>query len=253
MSEELRTCVTCNQTMPLEPNFRRRANEYVNKDGTPRVYYQRSCKKCVYARQQAYRTGKTPPAFHRMRRINARGDVWCPTCKSYLPSTRFRPHHTRASRLQPYCMDCTRKRDRARYNRAMLDDARWKAECERRTAAKRIARAKEIAERREFVFKAIDTLRRKGLAYADIGDLAGISPQSFINWRKYPDRRISPAAAQRIGTVLTAAIDLPLGTGYLPRTRRADPAVLAMLRQRCSPQVATIKPMRSRWRNREAA
>lgn len=245
-SEELRTCAVCGQTLPLAGNFRPR-QDYVTRDGTVRVYYQRSCRRCANARQREYHTKARAPKYRRMVRFNARGDAWCPGCRHYLPVTRFRPHPSRPGALWAYCVDCTRIKDRERYAKTYLDDARWEAECARHTAAKRARRAKEIAERREFVVKALDTLRRKGLAYVDIAELAGVHHQSFIVWRNLPERKISPAAAARIGTVLGAALDLPLGE-YLPRGRRADPAVMAVLRQRCLPAVATLKPMRSRWR-----
>lgn len=247
-----RTCATCGQTLPLDGQFRRRAADYTTRSGETKVYYARSCIRCQNAAQRAYQRKERPPKYHRMPRFNARGDAWCPHCQHYLPVTRFKPHPSRPGALWAYCRECTRIKDRRRYATAYLDDAKWAVECARHTAAKRARRAKEIAERREFVFKALDTLRHKGLAYTDIAELAGISLVTFSAWRRDPRRKLSPAAAARIGAVLTAALDLPRQPTIV-RNRRLDPALRAVLEERLAPVRPTFIPMRSRWREREAA
>lgn len=252
-TEELRTCRRCGDIKPLETGFYRTGGTYIAPDGTARIYYKRICKRCQQKQQRAYRAGVEPPKFRRMKRFNARGDAWCPHCQAYLPVTRFRPHPTRPGTLWSYCRDCTMARDRDRYNRKFIDTAVWRKELDRRTSSKRNQRQREQKQRREFVLNALSQLRRKGLADVDIAELTGISTKTFWAWRTDPARKITPQAEARLAAVLLAALPLPVRAHPLLRGQRAEPELRAVLRDRCAAEVEATAPMRSRWRNREAA
>ena len=184
-----------------------------------------------------------PSRRRQASRINARGDVLCTNCRSWLPAHRFRTK-TYPSRpvplFWPYCRDCTRE----------LDRLRWCGERRERANQRRLVRQRqqqryEQADRRRFVAQAIGLLRRRGLTKAEIVRLTSTSWTALFAW-EWQSRTPTPNAAERFVIVLRETAHWPLTAEPVVRRRLPHPQ-LAALMARVEPQLGAV-PLRSRWR-----
>ncbi len=176
-------------------------------------------------------------------RVNTRGDVWCFSCRQYLPSLRFRRHPSRPA-WWSYCRDCTRAIDRQR-TRCIPGTPEWRAATEGRVRRKRRQRARERRGRVFFVRDAILLLRRRGFTKTEVAKLAGVSLGSLLKWEggeTVPD----PNVAERFVVVLRETGHLPAGPTPEARRRLPHPELPTLL-ARCGPLVAAF-PVRSRWK-----
>lgn len=234
--EGAKACRVCGRTLPLRlfP-----VSPATARDGTP--YRRRTCQPC--AEQAKGGATKRPP------RTNARGDVWCCNCETYLPPTRFRRHPSRPHRWWSYCRDCTKELDRFREKRRRGTEA-WRADTERRVRQKREQSRRERAQRRAFATEAIRLLRRRGFTKAEIARLARTAIQSVLAWEA-GTRRVTPNAADRLGVLLrhTAAYRAGKEPEYRRRLPHPD---LPWLLAATEAEMAAL-PLRSRWTGRDAA
>lgn len=248
MSEQ-RTCKRCGEVKPLDDYYLHRQRRA---DGT--VYYEihaTICKRCHCARQRELANG-APRTRHRQPvRVRDDGAVWCPGCQAYLPADRFPRSQTSRTGYAPRCWPCDRAQGKRHKAAEFASDERWQRKLAYERAHYRRHKQREYAERREFVRKGLTTLRSKGLSYTAMATLLRIGENSLVKWRT-TDRIPGPAAMARIALALRVTIDLPAVIHH-DRNFETDPALLAMLERRMAPELATLPPMRSKWRNREAA
>lgn len=199
-------------------------------DGTR--YRKRTCADCL---------GAVVPA--KRPRFDGHGNAWCHHCARYRAIEAFPTVATRPGPW-PYCYDCRRDLDRLRWRgerRAKLN--------RRRVENQRAQAAREDADRRAFVANAILVLRKRGLTKAEVARLAGTTMTSLLDWERR-ERRVTPNAAERFAALLRATRDWPIGDPCwrrrTPHPRLAELAVAVA-------STLDARPLRSRWRGREAA
>jgi hypothetical protein len=181
----------------------------------------------------------------RPSRYNARGWVYCRHCQHYKHPDDFKRHPSRPGKLWSYCRDCVREIDRERYRRKTSTLAGAEEALEKRLARQHRQRKAERKERRSFVLHAIGLLRRRGFTKTEISRLADVSLTSVIEWEAKPERKITPAVAQRFEVLIRETAHLPFGEP-VSRRRRPHPhydEVYARVHEH-----VTAIPVRNAWK-----
>lgn len=227
-----RKCLRCGHEKPYD-------HFYASGHGNGR---RRVCIRCVREADRA------KAGFRRHPRYNARGEVWCNYCERYRSADHFRfvsfPSLPKP-KYWAYCKDCTREIDRVRYHHSVSTSEGKAKVLESRYKRHRRQRETELRQRREFVLRAIETIRRRGFTISEVSRLSGISLTTLYGWQKH-DKEPSRAAESRLAIVLCHTGHLPVGELSTYRRRLPHPE-LAFLIKRIAPELAK-HPMRNSWK-----
>lgn len=245
----MRTCRRCGESKPEDAYYLHTA---YGPDGQPyRTYRAGTCKACVCARQRDLHNGQAQSTVQRQTKIAADGRVWCPSCRAYLAATAFRPSRTNRSGYGTWCLACSLVKEKQERAKRFSDPAAWDRKLAHNRAWWQERRRVEERERKSFVRLGLRTLRSKGLNDRALKTILGVTEHSLYLWR-CGSRMPSIAGEERIALALKCTMDLPVVADPAGRVR-SDPVLTALVKARVDCDRHTLRPIRSRWRNREQA
>lgn len=201
-ADQLRTCMSCKRTLPLD-------RFYSSGHGNGR---RNTCTRCL--NEALDRERRANGAKRRNQRYNARGHVWCNRCSSYLPPENFKRHPSRPGTFWAYCKPCVREIDRERYARKTSTLEGATAVLDSRLHRKRRQMKAERRERKQYVVHALDQILLRGFTRAEVARLLDVSQPTLNKWLDPKDpTALLKAAEERVAVVWMAVMDLPR-TGY---------------------------------------